>query len=127
MRLHVPLRDDVTIIVIGAYPAEGAPNRVALDRRATRTRALVANCVGDVHPLDNLGVAHGHVCVRGSVRNTVVGEAVADSKEIEADAVSHSRSADAALFHSIHYVADGAFGNTANRVSFVKTILRLLW
>src|SRR5208283_3878245 len=125
MRLHVPLRDDVAIVVVGAYPAEGGPQGVALDGGPARAGSLVANRVGDVHPLDNLGVAHRHVGVGRSVRNAVVGEAIADSQEIQADAVSHSVWG-AALLHRVHYWSDGAFGNAAYWVGFVETVLRRL-
>src|ERR1700691_5710974 len=106
MRLRVPLRDDVAVIVSRAYPAEIVPKRVALNGRATRIRRyLRTNRIRGVDPLHDLSVADRHVGVGRSVGNAVVGEPIADSEEVRDYAVIGFRAVDRALFHRVHDLA----------------------
>src|SRR5450755_2276068 len=103
MRLHVPLRDDVAVIVSRAYPTEIVPKRVALNGCATRIgRYLRTNRIGGVDPLHDLRVADRHVGVGRSVGHAVVGEPIADSQEVRDYAVIGFRAVDRALFHPVY-------------------------
>ncbi len=76
--------------------------------------------------MHDLGVANRHVGIGRCVWNAVVGKTVANSQEIRADSVRRYRRKKA-LLDRIHDRPRMWFGNAADRVGFVKAILRWLW
>src|ERR1700690_4030693 len=129
MRLRGPLRDDVAVVVSRANSAEAGPQRVALNGRATRIRRhFRTNRIRGVDPLHDLSVADRHVGVGRSVGHAVVGEPIANSQEVRDYAVIGFWAVDRALFHRVYDLSFSGktLGNPANRIRFMKTVLRRL-
>ncbi len=125
MRIYIPLRDDVAVVIGLAQRTSGKarPKNVALDGGAAGIGSrLRADRIRGIDPLHNLSVADSHIGVGRSIRHAVVGESGADAEEIGADAVVAFRAVGKILFGRIYHAAGGALGNAPDGVCFVKSI-----
>ena len=125
MRHPVPFHNGVAGVVVGAQRSGDArrPKGIAVEGSNQRIATLVEYLPREVHILDELSVAHRHVSVGRSDPHGEVGEAVAESKDIDTDRIIGGAPG-SALFHAVHNRSCGTHGDTIDRVGLMKSILR---
>ena len=88
----VPLSDDVAVVMGCAESAQGRPKVLPSSGPASTAPVVLSQiAIRYVDPLHDLGVAHCHVGIGRRIRNAVVGEAVAHTKDVQADGIVRGR------------------------------------
>src|ERR1035437_6210503 len=94
----VPLGNDVAVVVVVARSTQGHKEKVTCDGTGKVGGVeFVKDRERNVDPLDDLGVAHRHVRIGRGIGDGVGGEAVAYTKEVEADGVVDNRGAEGSV------------------------------
>ena len=76
----------------------------------------------NVDPLDDLGVAHGHICIGRSIRDYVAGEAIAYTEEVQADGVVDTGGHDSVLLDWIDGDAEVTLGDATDGKGLVHAV-----